>query len=137
MKGVNNWREFSDWLAPSVFDPDTILQQHDSDKEACLKAFIEGFLNEGGLREPTWRAVIRALYKAGENQVAQDIIAYAEPLKGVCVCACACTCVFVNECVYTCKCKCVCVLYVCVCVCVFMCLYATPAMQHDCPYSST
>ena len=97
VKRANNWKDFTDWLAPSFFEPDAILREQDSDKEACLKAFIEGFLNEGGWREPSWRAVIRALYKAGENHIAHNIITYAEPLKGVCVRVCVQLCVCVCE----------------------------------------
>ena len=64
---------------------DAIRDQHGSDEEACLKAVIEAFLRGEGL-QPSWRRVICALYEAGENHIAHDIITYAEPVQGECLC---------------------------------------------------
>ena len=89
VKGVRDWREFSTWTLGRYTQKDkldAIHRQHGSDVEACLRAVIESFLRGEGLYQPSWRRVIYALYKAGENHIAHDIIAYAEPVQGECVC---------------------------------------------------
>ena len=82
MKIVRNWREFGKWLLRDISKLDAIHHQHGHDVEACLKAVIEAFLLGEGHLQPSWREVIDALYTAGENHIAHDIIAYAEPVKG-------------------------------------------------------
>ena len=95
VKGVGDCRKFGEWLLYSRVSRyilqdsklDAIHREHDSDKEACIKAVIEAFLRGEGFHQPSWRCVIDALYDAGEeNHMAHDIIAYAEPVQGECVC---------------------------------------------------
>ena len=84
MKRVRQWRRLGiNGFAISDSKLDTISDQHGSDEEACLKAVIETFLRR---EHASWRRVIWALYKAGENRIAHDIITYAEPAQGECVC---------------------------------------------------
>ena len=89
VKRVRDWREFGyETLGHSPSTRDKLVaihRQHESDKEACLKAVIEAFLRGEGVLQPSWRRVIGSLYKAGENHIAHDIIAYAEPVQGECV----------------------------------------------------
>ena len=61
---------------------DAIRDQRGSDDEACLKGVIETFLVGECRYPPSWRAVIWALYHAGDNHIAHDIITYAEPVQG-------------------------------------------------------
>ena len=57
---------------------DAIEQQYVSD-EARLKAVVEAFLQR---EHPSWRRLIRALYQAHENSVAEMIKTNAEPCQG-------------------------------------------------------
>ena len=84
VKRVRNRREFGKRLLYDESKVDAIHRQHGSDEESFLKAVIEAFLRGEGL-QPSWRAVIHALYRAGENHIAHVIIAYAEPVQGECV----------------------------------------------------
>ena len=86
---MREWRKLGDVLLGKYKNKiklDAISDQHGSDKEACLKAVIEAFLRGEGVYQRLWRAVIWALYDAGENHIAHDIITYAEPVQGECVC---------------------------------------------------
>ena len=98
VKRVRDWREFGKRLLV-ISELDAIHRQHRHDVEACLKAVIEAFLRED-LYQHSWRNVIDTLYKAGENHIAHNIIAYAEPVEGECVCVCVC----VRACVRACAC---------------------------------
>ena len=62
-----------------------VIQHQHRLNEVCLKAVIKAFLRGEGHYQPSWRVVIDALYWAGENHIAHDIIAYAEPVPGECV----------------------------------------------------
>ena len=88
MKRVREWRELDCGLRGYIdkIKLDAIGDQHGSDEVACLKAVIEAFLRGEGDYLPSWRRVIWALYKAGENHIAHDIITYAEPVQGEYVC---------------------------------------------------
>ena len=89
MKRVREWRKLGDELLgfyTSRSKLDAIRDEHGSDEEACLKAVIEAFVRGEGHYQPSWRAVIWALYGTGENHIAHDIITYAEPVQGECVC---------------------------------------------------
>ena len=88
VKRVKKWRRLGDVFLLSDSRLNAISDQHGSDKEACLKAVIETFLRGEGAYQPSWRAVIWALYEAGENHIAHDIITYAEPVQSECVCVC-------------------------------------------------
>ena len=89
MKSGVEWRGLGyDGFLLSNSKLDAIKDQHGSDEEACLKAVIEAFLCGEHYYEPSWRRVIWALYKAGENHIAHDSIAYAEPVQGECVTVC-------------------------------------------------
>ena len=92
MKRVKEWRELGYKLFYSSIKLDAISDQQGSDEEACLKAVIEAFLGGKGRYQPSWRAVIWALYEAGENHIAHDIIAYAEPVQGEYESECVCVC---------------------------------------------
>ena len=85
VKRVRDWREFSKWLLGDYSGSklDAIHRQHGDNVEACLKAVIEAFLRGEGRYQLSWRNVIDALYRTGENHIAHDIIAYAEPVEGV------------------------------------------------------
>ena len=86
VKRVREWRGLGLWLLGDYRKVDAIRDQHGSDEEVCLKAVIEAFLRGEGRYQPSWRRVIWALYGAGENLIAHDIITYAEPVQGECVC---------------------------------------------------
>ena len=60
---------------------DTIQHQHVSD-EARLKAVLEAFLLGEGIRQPSWRCVIHALFKLDESHLAEKIKTNAEPHQG-------------------------------------------------------
>ena len=85
VKRVRDWTKFGDCLLLHNTKLNAIHHQHGSDREACLKEVIKAFLSREGHYEPSWRAVIHALYKARENHIAYNITAYAEPVKGKCV----------------------------------------------------
>ena len=91
MKNVRNWRTLGLYIY--LYDSsklDDIQCQHVSD-EACLKAVIEGFLGgRGYYKKPSWRAVIRSLYKANEIQLAEHIRSFAEPVQGMVRCIIDC-----------------------------------------------
>ena len=88
VKRVSGWRELGTRLSLYYSELDAIRDRHGSDEEACLKAVIETFLRRGRY-QPSWRAVVWALYEAGEGHIAHDIITYAEPVQGECVCVVA------------------------------------------------
>ena len=112
VKRVSDWRKFGKWLlqGSKLFGGwllllrdesklDAIHRQHGPCEETCLKAVIEAFLRGEGY-QPSWRRVIHALYKAGENLIAHDIIAYAEPVEGEYENVCVCVHVHVHVCVF-------------------------------------
>ena len=83
-RAVKSWESLGVFLGLySSSKHDDIKRLHDSD-EARLKAVIEAFLLGEGPYQPSWRAVIHALHKAGESQVTHDIESYAEAVQGEC-----------------------------------------------------
>ena len=81
MKRVKNWRKFGEQLLASPFELDAVQRQFDSD-EARLKAMLEPFLLGKCFNYPSWRRVIDSLHWVDEIAVAQDILTYAEAVKG-------------------------------------------------------
>ena len=83
-----SWRKLTKWLmgwydlegSEGRKKLDAIERHHTSD-EARLKAVVEAFLLGEGYR-PSWRMLIRRLYKAGETDVAEKIKTNAEPQQG-------------------------------------------------------
>jgi hypothetical protein len=61
-----------------------VIQHHHTTDEACLKAVVEAFLLGEGPYQPSWRMLIRRLYKAGETHAAEKIKTNAEPHEGEC-----------------------------------------------------
>jgi len=62
-----------------------IEQLHDTSNENRLRAVVECWLGGGGLavvEEPSWRRLIWTLDDRGENQVADKIRHFAEPVLG-------------------------------------------------------
>ena len=82
-RAVKSWSELGAYLCLNISKLEDMRHQYDSD-EARLKAVIEAFLLGEGRYQPSWRAVIHALHKAGESQVAHDIESYAEAVQGEC-----------------------------------------------------
>ena len=82
VKNVRSWRSLGEGMGYDSRELDNIQQQHDSD-ENCLKAVVERFLKDvSQFWQPSWRAVIKSLYRANELQIAEQIRSYAEPVQG-------------------------------------------------------
>ena len=54
--------------------------------DLVLKAIVEKFLLGESFYQPTWRAVIYCLDRAGEVAVADKIRSFSEPVQGGCIC---------------------------------------------------
>ena len=80
VKTVRRWRGLGQLLV-EYSKLDAIQHQHVSD-EACLKAVLEIFLLGEGIRQPSWRSVIHALFKLDESYLAEKIKTNAEPHQG-------------------------------------------------------
>ena len=87
VKAVKDWREFGVWLLGHMHEDKlaAIHCLHGTDEEACVKSVIEVFLRGEGRFQPSWRVIIDAMYETGENRIARDIIANAEPLLAKCI----------------------------------------------------
>ena len=85
IKAIRDWKKFGTELLYSIFAFDKkmneIERQHVS-IEARLKAVVETFLHGEGLYQPSWRAVIHALYDSNQYQYVHDIKSYAEAVEG-------------------------------------------------------
>ena len=76
VKGVKEWDHLSFHFGIRVFK-----DQYDFD-EARVKTVVEKFLLGEGFCQPTWRAVIYCLDRAGEVAVADKIRNFGEPVQG-------------------------------------------------------
>ena len=88
VKTVRSWRELAKKLM-GWHDWDKKLadiRRQQVSNEACLKAVLEAFLLGEGVRQPSWRSVIHALYYANESYLPKKIKTYAEPHQGEWVC---------------------------------------------------
>ena len=82
VKNVRSWRSLGEEMGYTPRVLNDIQQQYDSDED-CLKTVVERFLKGSGpFNKPSWRAVIRSLYKANEFKLAEQIRSYAEPVQG-------------------------------------------------------
>ena len=72
VEGVGNISDLQLWLDGYV----------DVESTLSIKDIVENFLQGDGLYQPSWKAVILALDKAGETRIANRIRHYAEPVQG-------------------------------------------------------
>ena len=72
LEGVKDWGAVAEWLGTHYY------------KFSNLKKAVERFLQGQGYFQPSWRAVIFLLDKAGETRVASSIRSYGEPVQGRC-----------------------------------------------------
>ena len=82
VKNVRSWRSLGEEMGYNSWELDNIQRQYVSDEDR-LKAVVERFLKDvSHFQQPSWRAVIRSLYRANEFQLAEQIRSYAEPVQG-------------------------------------------------------
>ena len=77
---MRSWRWLGQWLVEH--SKLNAIQRQQISNEARLKAMLESFLLGKGEHQPSWRSVIHALYRAGENHLAEKIKTNAEPHQG-------------------------------------------------------